>query len=195
MTDYRRVELDRIRISSRGLRIADPRWLSEPNLEGIDMNVPEGVFPVLADVVSLPEGQVVGAVYVVFDEARFREAEMGRRCEKLDSVAVESGAIALVDPKEVAVRPGTLGEQYDTSPTECGWASTSLLNGRGIAVTAGFGAGQYGVWSWYGSDVAERSHHDIAALGVVTLSERDPVNGKLAPLHTTHDEPRDARES
>jgi hypothetical protein len=188
VAEYRRVELDHIRISSRGLRIADPRWLSEPSLEGLDMNVPEGVFPVLADVVSLPEGQVVGAVYVVFDEAKFHEAEMGRRCEKLDSVAVESGAIALVDPKEVAVRSRALGEQYDASIAERGWASASLLNGRGIAVTAGFGAGQYGVWSWYGSEVANRSHQDIAALGVVTLSERDPVHGKLEP-------PQDASES
>jgi hypothetical protein len=156
------------------LRVGDPRWLGDPSVPSFDIAVPAGVFPVKADIVTLPEGSVVGAVYVVFDEAKFVEAEGGGYCERMETISVESGAVAFADPGAEAVAPGVLSDEYNAGMRERGWGVAVLWEGRAVAATAGFGAGQYGVWWWYGPNLSTDPFQDIAALGVVTLSERNP---------------------
>lgn len=183
-----RVLVGRLAITGNRVTIGDPSFIGTENEHELkrSSSVPNGVFPVYADLL-IERGELrVGRLLLVFDEAKFEDAAQGQFAEPLDHVNVEASMLCFLDtaslePLRGAVTTQTLLDDLTRSAKEPGRRSARVPSGGDpdqgaqlVACVPPDDNSAYAYYWWYGEDVSTAPHQDIAALGVVTLYELEP---------------------
>lgn len=175
-----RVALGHLTITGNRIRAGDPSFLGEYDDELKTFGpIPNGRFPVYADIYLDDGEEVVQRLLLIFDEARFEETDRGRYVEPLRSVNVDASMLALIDDaRKDAVRP-----QAALEPLWSALTASSTPRARRVArVSVGgtdaliacipnFGDGTYQLCWWYGENVGSAPYQDVVAVGVVMDSK------------------------